>query len=51
MLMLIRKEIAINPLEVSGLAPFRLDCDPRQALTEQGFSRVYECGSVSGFIK
>jgi hypothetical protein len=50
-LVLIRKEIVVNPLKISGLAPFRLDYDPRQALTEQGFSEVYDCGSVSGFIK
>ena len=51
MLVLIRKEIVVNPLKISWFSPFRLDYDPRQALTEQGFSRVYECGSVSGFIK
>jgi len=51
MLVLIRKEIVVNPLKILGLAPFRLDYDPRQALTEQGFSRVYDCGSVSGFVK
>jgi hypothetical protein len=51
MLVLIRKEIVVNPLKISGLFPFRLDYDPRQALTEQGFSMVYDCGSVSGFIK
>jgi hypothetical protein len=51
MLVLIRKEIVVSPLKISGLFPFRLNYDPRQALTEQGFSRVYDCGSVSGFIK
>ena len=51
MLVLIRQEIVVNPLKVLRYAPFRLDYDPREALTEQGFSRVYECGSVSGFIK
>jgi hypothetical protein len=50
-LVLIRKEIVVNPFRISLLFPFRLDYDPRQALTEQGFSRVYECGSVSGFIR
>jgi hypothetical protein len=50
-LILIRKEIVVNPLTVLWLSPFRLGYDPRQALTEQGFSRVYDCGSVSGFIK
>ena len=49
-LVLIRKEIVVNPLKVSIFAPFRLNYDPREALTEQGFSKVYECSSVSGFI-
>jgi hypothetical protein len=51
MLVLIRKEVVVNPWEISGLAAFRLGYDPRQALIEQGFSQVYDCGSVSGFIK
>ncbi len=50
-LVLIRKEIVINPLNIAGLAPFRLDYDPNQALSEQGFSRVYQCDTVSGFVK
>jgi hypothetical protein len=50
MLVLIRKEIVVNPFQISD-APFRLNYDPRQALTEQGFSRVYDSGSVSRFIK
>jgi len=51
MFVLIRQEVVVNPLKMLRLSPFRLDYDPRQALAEQGFSRVYECGSVSGFIK
>jgi hypothetical protein len=51
MLVLIRKEIVVNPFEISAGSLFRLDYDPRQALTEQGISKVYDCGSVSGFIK
>jgi len=50
MLILIRKEIVVNPIRVIGLAPFRLDYDPRKALTEQGFSLIYNCGSVSAFV-
>jgi hypothetical protein len=50
MLVLIRKEIVSNPLKLGFAAPFRLSYDPRQALTEQGFSRVYDCGSVSAFV-
>jgi hypothetical protein len=51
MLVLIRKEVVVNPWEISNLGAFRLDYDPRQALTEQGFSKVYDCSSVSGFVK
>jgi len=54
MLVLIRKEIVANPFLVTGALvgyTFRLDYDPREALTEQGFSQVYNSGSVSGFIK
>lgn len=50
MLVVIREEIVTNPFR-QARGPFRLDHDPRQALGRQGFSRVYDCGSVSGFIK
>jgi hypothetical protein len=50
-LMLIRKEIVVNPLQISRFAPFRLDHDPRQVLAEQGFSRIYDSGSWAGFVK
>ena len=51
MLVLIRNEIVVNPFMIGIWAPFRLDYNPREALTDQGFSKVYDCGSVSGFIK
>lgn len=50
-LVLIREEIVVNQFKVLRWHPFRLDYDPRQVLTEQGFSNVYNCGSVSGFIR
>jgi hypothetical protein len=50
MLVLIRKEVVVNPWEISNLGAFRLDYDPRQALLEQGFSKIYDDGSVSGFV-
>jgi hypothetical protein len=50
MLVMIRKEVVVNPWEISDLGPFRLDYDPRQALMKQGFSEVYDNGLVSGFV-
>ncbi len=49
-LVLIREDIVVNPMKIHGFSPFRLDYDPRDALSEQGFSRVYDSGSVSGFV-
>ena len=38
--------------QVMNLATgYELPYDPSQALEEQGFSKVYDCGSVSGFVK
>jgi hypothetical protein len=51
MLILIRREIVEQPFEITSQGPYRLDYDPREILHGQGFSRVYENGSVSGFIK
>lgn len=47
MLIVIREEIVHQPRH--GF--LKLDYDPRLALDEQGFSRVYDCGSVSAFYK
>jgi hypothetical protein len=49
---LIRREIVEHPYSaVSGGGTYRLSYDPRQALIKQGFSHVYDDGSVSGFVK
>jgi len=50
---LIRKEIVNHPfqLQLRGTErTHKLDYDPRKALTAQAFSKVYDCGSVSGFV-
>ena len=46
---LVRKEIIRHPFLASRAGIYRLTYDPRQALTKQGFSKVYDNGSVSGF--
>jgi hypothetical protein len=48
-LILIRKEIVDHPLQIFRIK-YKLDCDPREDLTEQFFSQFYDSGSVSGFI-
>lgn len=50
MLVLIREEVANRPFKCYQ-AIYELPYEPRQALEKQGFSKVYDCGSVSGFIK
>ena len=30
---------------------YRLNYDPREALQEQGFSKIYDCASISAFIE
>jgi hypothetical protein len=47
-LVAIREEIVNHPFLLYGT--YKLDYDPRESLTTQGFSRVYDCGSVSGFV-
>ncbi len=48
---LIREEIVNQPFGSGQGNYYRLNYDPRQALTEQGFHKVYDSGSVSGFSK
>jgi len=50
-LILLRKEIIQQPFKIYSEGVYRLTYDPRQSLAEQGFSKIYDCGSVSGFIK
>lgn len=49
MFVLIRREIVLHPFKLDEYT-YKLDYDPSDALTAQIFSRVYDCGSVSGFI-
>jgi hypothetical protein len=48
MLILIREDIVKHPLLLSYV--YKLDYDPRDVLTSQTFSKVYDCGSVCGFV-
>jgi hypothetical protein len=48
MLVMIRKEIVDHPFLLLQ-AIYRLDYDPRETIVAQGFSRVYDCGTVQGF--
>lgn len=49
LLILIREEIVIHPF-IQFRAINTLDYDPRKALIEQVFSKVYDCYYVSGFF-
>ncbi len=51
MLIMIREEIVERPFQVGLAGAIWLDHDPRPLLTEQGFSRIYDSGSVAGFVK
>jgi len=50
MIVMIRDEVVKNYFDFTG-GGMKLDYDPREALVEQGFSHVYDCGSVSAFWK
>lgn len=45
---LIRKEIIGKPVDMFRNI-FKLEYDPSEFLTEQGFSRIYDCSSVYGY--
>ncbi len=50
-LIIIREEIVHRPVHISPLVGrIRIDHDPRPTLAEQGFSRIYDSGSVSSFV-
>jgi len=49
-LVMIREEVVDYPFYASG-GVLRLENDPRPALAEQGFSCVYDCGTVNGYLK
>jgi hypothetical protein len=46
----VREEIIGNPLRLFG-QPYKLNYDPREILGGQGFSKIYDSKSVSGFLK
>ena len=49
---LVRKEIIGKPVDLDiyrGL--IKMDYNPSEFLLEQGFSRIYDCGTVYGYIK
>ncbi len=48
---LVREEIVKHPIAWGAGVIHKLNYDPRQVLTGEGFSKVYDCGSVSGFIR
>ncbi len=49
-LVIIREEISRYVFGIKRGA-IKMNYNPYQALEEQGFARIYDCGSVSGFIK
>jgi hypothetical protein len=49
MLVMIRKEIVDHPF-VLFQTIYKLDYDPRETIVAQSFSRVYDCGTVEGFV-
>ncbi len=51
MLVIIREEIVERPFQVDLAGMIRLDHDPRTLLIEQGFSLIYDSGSVTGFLR
>lgn len=50
-IILIRAELVNNPFGTGSGCYYKLNYDPRQVLAEQGFHKVYDCGSVSGFSR
>jgi len=50
-MLLIRDEIVAHPMGWGAGTIYKLNYDPRRFLTEQGFHKVYDSGSVGGFIR
>lgn len=44
----IRQEVVEEPFYLPNV--YKLDYDPREVLRQQGFSRVYDCGTVEAFV-
>ena len=49
MLVLVRDEIVDSPIKISKRGPYLLTYDPREALSEQGFIKSFDWGSVTGY--
>lgn len=49
-MVVIREEMAQHPIKFK-YGTYQLDYDARHALAEQHFSKTYDCGSVSAFLK
>ncbi|GAI71509.1 unnamed protein product, partial [marine sediment metagenome] len=48
--LLIREEVVHHSFKCyQGI--YKLPYDPSQTLDEQGFNKIYDCGSVSGFVE
>ena len=45
----LRKEIVNRPFRISG-GLYRLDYDPNTALSNNGFNRIYDCSTVTGYL-
>ena len=48
--LVIIREYSIKRVMYSGTSYLKLDYDPRAVLEEQGFSRIYDCETVSAFL-
>jgi len=48
-MVIIRDEVVNNYFVFAG-GGMKLDYDPREVLEEQGFSTIYDCGSVAAFL-
>ena len=49
-MIVIREEMVQHPVSCR-YGSYRLHYDPREALEGQGFSKIYDCASVSAFVK
>jgi hypothetical protein len=49
MLVVIREEIINKPFWTYR-ATYKLDYDPRQTLDIQGYSKIYDCSTVDGYV-
>jgi hypothetical protein len=50
-MVVIREHILHDTFRLESYSLWQLDYDPRLELDEQGFSKVYDAGSVSAFVQ